>query len=945
MQCFIEWQKNNVTQFTQQASCPDNTAFSILIDSANTTLGDNWTAQVLLDDGTANSSWVNSTPLEILNTFPLFEFISNFALDEDFSNFEMNISLNASDPDDIDENLNYTINISNFNLITFDLDNFTGNLTFYSVANVFGTTDVNLTVYDTLGEQNSTNFTLTITSVNDLPLFEFVDNITRDEDFSQFTIDLSSNISDVETSDTNLLIQFTNTSATGTVDLVVNNATNVATFKSISNIFGDVIINFTTFDESGEQNSTEFTLIINAINDAPSVPVINLPLNGTTFNTLNIDFNVSNSTDIEDDNIIYGFEISTDNFTSTPTLVNYTIAETANTTNVNFTLSTEDVYNFRWFASDGTANSSYSKIVDFSIDVTNPIITWTTPTENNLTVADASLNFNIGCSDDNLFGLNVTTYNDTAILQTNTTIDINSTSFTRDDVFDTSGLNEENVTVETSCSDDSTSKEIPSYNPSKDVATLKIDYENEGNTIGVKLKDNSTPLDDFSTWKETDRYIFNFDFSTTKPKDSVVNEYIFKLSSGLDIFYRPDSIHNAHFVTGENWINFDLDTEEEVGYEVKLAGAGYEIEITTKETNLTFTSIGGLNIVIEYVTFNIDHTAPLIEIAQPTNTTFTTNESLALNFSIIDPNEEDSWFNVQNLTEIIITNTTLSGNTTFNVTFDTSYTLRLYANDSTGLENVSSVEFTIDTQSPAFRLTNPTNTTYFNVELNLEFVKGGTEDSIWYHEDNKANITLNSSLTFTSSEGSHILFLYANDSVGNVNVTSVSYTVVIDIAGIGTGGSQSGGGGITCPKNTELIDGECQAIIELPLAAVFTPEGASQFVENVGEAVKDISVQTVKFFTEKKIFGLALAILLFVVSVPRKGRKKYRKLPFTGSVIVSVVTFWNEIHNFLNLDERFSSLTNIVETSNPALLGAIILSVAVFSAITLWRKRNPKRKF
>src|SRR3989344_1745316 len=105
----------------------------------------------------------------IFTGFVIFEPISGFNLNEDFGSLELNLSDNVSDESEPDSEINYTVTLTDNNVVTsvFDLINGTGNLTFYSVANQSGSTDINITAYNTTDEQNSTFFTLTISEVND----------------------------------------------------------------------------------------------------------------------------------------------------------------------------------------------------------------------------------------------------------------------------------------------------------------------------------------------------------------------------------------------------------------------------------------------------------------------------------------------------------------------------------------------------------------------------------------------------------------------------------------------------------------------------------------------------------------------------------------------------------------------------------------------------------
>ena len=129
---------------------------------------------------------------------------------------------------------------------------------------------------------------------------------------------------------------------------------------------------------------------------------------------------------------------------------------------------------------------------------------------------------------------------------------------------------------------------------------------------------------------------------------------------------------------------------------------------------------------------------------------------------------------------------------------DSEYYWRVIAFDGTdNSSDFSEVRtVTVDNIPPLILIINPLNQTYFNSLLDLEISSSGDENTIWYNLDNGVNITITSNTTFTSSLGDHILNLYANDSLGNENRTSVSYNIGnTEGGGGGDGGGGDGGGG------------------------------------------------------------------------------------------------------------------------------------------------------
>ncbi len=74
----------------------------------------------------------------------------------------------------------------------------------------------------------------------------------------------------------------------------------------------------------------------------------------------------------------------------------------------------------------------------------------------------------------------------------------------------------------------------------------------------------------------------------------------------------------------------------------------------------------------------------------------------------------------------------------------------------------------------------PQNTTYSsNISLLLNYTVSGGAERVWYSLDGTTNITVTSPLYFSTSIGSHTLYLYANNSMGEV---SANVTFFINIS-------------------------------------------------------------------------------------------------------------------------------------------------------------------
>lgn len=94
--------------------------------------------------------------------------------------------------------------------------------------------------------------------------------------------------------------------------------------------------------------------------------------------------------------------------------------------------------------------------------------------------------------------------------------------------------------------------------------------------------------------------------------------------------------------------------------------------------------------------------------------------------------------------------------------------------DATGNVNIS---IQIIATPPTLTILSTKNHTYLTTNnLLLNFTAIG-EQAVWYNLDNSANITISSFVYFNTTEGSHRLYLYANNSDGNLTSENVAFFV------------------------------------------------------------------------------------------------------------------------------------------------------------------------
>ncbi len=84
----------------------------------------------------------------------------------------------------------------------------------------------------------------------------------------------------------------------------------------------------------------------------------------------------------------------------------------------------------------------------------------------------------------------------------------------------------------------------------------------------------------------------------------------------------------------------------------------------------------------------------------------------------------------------------------------------------------------LDDVAPELKLDSPQNQTYIVGNVSLNFTSVDTNlNSTWYSLDSGINTTLNGNVSIKLTNGNHVFYLYSNDSSGNLNTTSVSFSV------------------------------------------------------------------------------------------------------------------------------------------------------------------------
>ena len=194
-------------------------------------------------------------------------------------------------------------------------------------------------------------------------------------------------------------------------------------------------------------------------------------------------------------------------------------------------------------------------------------------------------------------------------------------------------------------------------------------------------------------------------------------------------------------------------------------------------------SVGNVN--FSKVTFIVDANNPDINIIFPTNNTYSNNDELDVNYTYSDLNEGDCWWSNDTMT-INHSLASCGTNITTIIWNEGNHNVTVWGNDTFGHENYSSVTFTIDKTNPDINITTPINNIVStNADLDVNYTAYDLAlSSFWWSND---TMTINHSLgtagsplnitNITWSEGLHNVTVWANDSAGNENYSSVTFRI------------------------------------------------------------------------------------------------------------------------------------------------------------------------
>jgi len=179
------------------------------------------------------------------------------------------------------------------------------------------------------------------------------------------------------------------------------------------------------------------------------------------------------------------------------------------------------------------------------------------------------------------------------------------------------------------------------------------------------------------------------------------------------------------------------------------------------------------------VSYHIANIAPVISIVSPQDSaSYGYNESLALNFSVIDNdgNLDSCWYNIDDVSNISLTG---CSNVTFNVVGYGNYDLNLFANDSLGLLSTISVNFDVLVGAPTIIMGNPNNAYLNDSSVVFEYTPTDVDleaCELWgnfsgFFEKNQTNVTPDNGIVnnfnLGLNDGGYIWNVRCNDTLDN----------------------------------------------------------------------------------------------------------------------------------------------------------------------------------
>ncbi|MDA3855289.1 MAG: S8 family serine peptidase [Candidatus Woesearchaeota archaeon] len=265
---------------------------------------------------------------------------------------------------------------------------------------------------------------------------------------------------------------------------------------------------------------------------------------------------------------------------------------------------------------------------------------------------------------------------------------------------------------------------------------------------------------------------------------------ILKIDSPENIIYNTsrinfnitlDDIGLVEFSLDDGITNITMQTLDDIEFNYTLSN------IPDGNYNVTFYAKNLSNVLSDTrkQAFIVDTIKPTITVNSPNSFKYS---SLYIIFNITSNEFSQMWFSVDNGT----TNTSmqtidnLSFTYNFSIQNNNNYSIIFYAQDVVGnLNQTQKINFSVDSKSPKISINSPQNINYSNINSTILNITLDEIGLAWFSTNNGiTNTSMQNldSLTFTYNltgliDGIYNLIFYANDTIGNLNSTSIQFRI------------------------------------------------------------------------------------------------------------------------------------------------------------------------
>jgi len=283
--------------------------------------------------------------------------------------------------------------------------------------------------------------------------------------------------------------------------------------------------------------------------------------------------------------------------------------------NVNLTLGIGEIAlsqnfpNLNLTCFDNSAlNNSATMLLNYTLDNVNPIIFSISPFDGSVFNKDvvASINIKSNCTDTPVFRLNITIRNSSDTIASFESRSSVNNFIVIDENLNIADLGVGIYSVNNTCADPHTKKIISNYNIKTNDSEYGIRFTIDPKTqFRIRYLNDSLGIVDYGSSKDSGNSKYNFWYDTGEVETKTIRTYTFEILSRKLVYHIQDSSYNGHFVTGDNWIDFELNDPDAIYIVSQNENSNYEISITTKKTKLNFNSVGDLNVISQVTQFEI----------------------------------------------------------------------------------------------------------------------------------------------------------------------------------------------------------------------------------------------------------------------------------------------------------------------------------------------------